>query len=252
MEATETTEAKHVVDIDSIAAFAEAKPEDPKEKKDPPKGKKGKKSKEPEPPTTAEITSAVAGVVLAEMKHWPDEVLALIGDQHPNKESFIKGVSYVIGAYMHFARTALEVRRAKRKREAELKTAKLLGPVATELQGLQRQRKEAMEQAVKDLEAERKKRLQEAKEEINREFNAKVTAVTSEEPSEQIQRLSGRELLIKEAFEGASAKIDIEAKGLLEQVQAIEDVKDDWNSESRKARRLSKKEDAQPEQKPVE
>jgi hypothetical protein len=249
LEATETTEAKR--DVDSIAAFAEAKPEDMKEK-DPPKGKKGKKSKEPTPPTAEEITSAVAGVVLAEMKHWPDEVLTLIGDQHPNKESFIKGVPYVIGAYMHLARRTLELRRANRKREAEIKTAKLLGPVATELQELQRQRKEAMEQAVKDLEAERKKRLQEAKEEINREYNAKISAVTGEQPSEQIQKLSGRETLIKEAFEGACGKIDIEAKGLLEQVQAIEDVKDDWNSESRKARRLSKKEDAQPAQKSVE
>lgn len=247
VEATETTKAAGP-DIDKIAAFAETKPE---EKKEPPKGKK-RKGKEPEPPTAEEISAAVAGVVLAEMKFWPEEVVALIGEQHPNKESFTKGVSYVIGAYMHFARKALEMRRANRKREAELKTAKLLGPVATELQQLQKERKESIEQAVKDLEAERKKRLQAAKEEINREFNAKIAEVTGQEPSEEIQKLSGRETLIKEAFEGACGKIDIEAKNLLEMVEAIDSIKEDWNSKSRKARRLGEKEAPQPEQKPVD
>lgn len=247
MEKAEMTEAQRA-EIEEIAASVDVKADEKDKAEDKPKPipkpeKKDKKDKkESKAPSKDDVMSAVAGVVLAEMKFWPEEVVALIGDQHPNKDSFLKGVAYVIGAYMHFASEALRFRRDKRKREAEVKTAKLLGPVATELQELQAQYKASIEQAVRDLEAERKKRLQKVTETVNRMFNRKIAEARSVEVPESITKLIGRDALIKEAFDGACSTIDKETEALMQQIKAIDEQKDDWGSKGRKARRLGKKE----------
>ena len=239
-----------------LAADPETKPEPKKDEK--PKSKRGKK-KEPDPPSPEEIAAAVASVVLDEMKHWPEEVVALIGEQHPNKESFQNGVPYIIGAYMHFARTALRISRASRKKEAEIKTAKLLGPVATELQKLRLRRQYAIDQTVRDLEKERKEKIQKIKDLINAEYAQLIEEVRGAEPSDEIYQLQGRKVLIEEAFEGACGKIDKQASVLLEKIQDIDEAKDDWNSKKRKERRAALKnmlegseKTTQPEQKAVE
>jgi hypothetical protein len=221
---------------EKIAASLEAKPDPKKDEKA--KKAKSKKKKEPEP-TKEDIQAAVAGVVLAEMKFWPEQVVALVGEQHPNKDSFLKGVAYVIGGYMHFARKALDHVVAKRKREAELKTCGLLSPITQELRSLREEHNKARDTAVADLQKERREKLEEARKAINEEYDAKIAEAQAVELPSRAKDLMEQEATIHGAYEGACATIDKEAKALRDQIQEIEDAKEDWNSKKRKARRAA-------------
>lgn len=231
-------------EIEKIAANLEAKL-DPKEADKAKKSKK--KAKEP---SKEDIQAAVAGVVLAEMKFWPEQIVSLIGEQHPNKESFLKGVAYVIGGYMHFARKALEELVKLRKKEAELKTCGLLSPVTKELQDLRAAFNKAVEDQIADLEKKRKRAINA----INAKYDRLVADVKDTDPPERMVELDEREETIKSAYEGACGTIDKEAKAVSSQIQEIEEAAENWNSKERKARRMAngRKDAAQQEQTAVE
>jgi hypothetical protein len=241
----ETTDGQQAK-IEEIAAVVGAKP-DPEKDKPKPKGKAKAKKKAKEP-SKEEIQSAVAGVVLAEMKFWPESIVSLIGEQHPNKESFLKGVAYVIGGYMHFARKALEGLVTSRKKEAEQKTCGLLTPVINELTGIRTEWQKGRTDAIGELKRQRAAELKAAKDAINKKYDEKEAEVTSQPFPERGQELIEREATIKSAFEGACGTIDAEAKELRTQIEEIEEARDSWNSKKRKARRLAAeptKDDAQ-------
>jgi hypothetical protein len=242
----ETTD-KRRAEIEEIAAGLEAKPE-------PEKGKKAKAKKKTKEPSKEDVQAAVAGVVLAEMKFWPEQVVALIGEQHPNKESFFKGVAYVIGGYMHFARKGLEALVKSRKKDAEQKTCKLLSPVTRDLMEIRTEWQKERTEAIAELKRQREAELKAASEAINAKYDEKEAELTSQPFPEEGAALIEREETIKSAYTGACSTIDAEAAELRTQIEEIEEAREDWNSKKRRARRLAteQKDDAQEAQEAVE
>jgi hypothetical protein len=202
-------------------------------------GPKNKKKAKPKQPTKEDVRAAVAGVVLVEMKFWPEPVVSLIGEEHPNKESFLKGVAYVIGGYMHFARKSLEELVKRRKKKAENKTCRLLSPVASELQSRRSAFLKSVDRIVSDLEQRRKKELEEAEKAINKLFDKLILEVKSQKLPDRVLELVKQEAKIKGAYEGACSTIDAEAAKIREQIEEIEEAKESWDSKKRKARRLA-------------
>lgn len=247
MESQAEMTNKQRAEIEEIAAGVDAKPDLKKDKK--PKGKGEKEiSKE-------EIQAAVAGVVLAEMKLWPEAVVALVGEQHPNKNSFFKGVVYVVGGYMHLARKGLHELVKRRKKDAEQKTCGLLSPVSKELTALRGAFEKARDCALSDLEGRRREKLNRAKRIINQRFEKRISEVKARKLPDRAVELIVREATIKSAFVGACRTIDVEAKELETQIKEIEEARDDWSSKKRRAKRLADdrtKEDAQQVQEAVE
>ena len=219
---------------EKIAASLEAKPDPKKDEKE----KKAKKRKEKEP-SKEDIQAAVAGVVLAEMKFWPEQIVALIGEQHPNKESFLKGVAYVIGGYMHFARKALGHLVEHRKKSAEKKTCELLSPVTVELEQIRKEFREQQSADVAKLREERDEELKAAAAAINEKFEKLISEVNAREISDRGKELIARDAEVKDAFTSACATIDKEAKVLSDQITEIEEASENWNSKKRRARRLA-------------
>lgn len=234
MEAqAETPDAQRA---EEIAAIPEAKPD--------PKAEKAKPKKKTKEPSKEDIRAAVAGVVLAEMKLWPEAIVALIGEQHPNKESFLKGVAYVIGGYMHFARKGLEKLTNDRKRAAEQKTCGLLSPVTNELTTIRTDWQKVRTEAVAKLKREREAELKAAAEAINAKYDEKEAEVTSQPFPERGTELIEREAEIKTAYNNACVTLDAEAKELRTQIEEIEEARENWNSKKRKARRAAANKDA--------
>lgn len=227
-------ETKDTQRAEKIAASLEAKPDPKKDEK----AKKKAKKKEAEP-TKEDIQAAVAGVVLAEMKFWPEEVISLIGEQHPNKESFIRGVAYVIGGYMHFARKALDQLVKNRKKEAERKTCELLSPVTCELEKIRSEFISAREAEIKSLRRRRDEELKAAYAAITEKYDELIKEASETEFPDRGKELLENEAAIKGAFEGACVTIDKEAKVLRDEIQEIEDAREDWNSKKRRSRRLA-------------
>ena len=201
-------------------------------------------------PKPEEVRSAVAAVVLAELEMWPEEIQSLIGDKHPQKESFEKGVQYIIGAYMKIAADSLKERVRSQIREAEVKAAKELGPLSAKISELRTGHREGINQAVHSLEVERARKLKEARDSINREYQGKIAKAKNTPIPEELPELEKQDSDIKEAFELYELEVKEDGKRLREQIDAIDSIKEKWNSKNRKAKRLEhaqKKGDAQPE-----
>ena len=217
-------------EIEKIAAIPDTKAGSEKDKKAESENKKE--------PSKEEIRAAVAGVVLAEMKSWPESVVALVGEQHPNKESFLKGVAYIIGCYMHFACKGLEKLAKRRKEDAEQKTCGLLSPVAVELEGLRSVFFAGQERDIADLKKRREVARKEADRAVRNSFEKQISAVEARELPDRGIELIKREANAKEAFRNACEIIDAEAMELKSQILDIEEARGQWSSEERRAKRL--------------
>jgi hypothetical protein len=212
------------------------------ESKDDKKKTNGKKKKKK--PSKSEIASAIAGVVLAEMELWPEKVVELIGKSHPNKDSFLKGVAYVIGGYMHFAREGLDALVKNRKKEAELKTCGLLSSITKEIKELRKTFRHSQKQALLVIAKKRKQEIEEARRAINEKYNKMVAEIEKDADCPRTIELQERSDKITTAFENACATIDKEAKAVRDSIALIEESSADWNSDERRAARLEQGKDA--------
>jgi len=197
--------------------------------------KKGKGKKKP---TDKDIEAAVASVVLAEMKFWSERVVSLIGENHPNKGSFLRGVPYVIGAYMHLAREELKKVFSRRRRKIELRTVGLLGPLTAKRESIAVIFNRAREQVIRDLNEERKKEIEKAKKEINARYEKMISRARSADPPDGVIEISKEEAEIKQAYDDACRKVRVEEKKLLRVIETIEAEASDWDSKDRRKRRL--------------
>ena len=189
-------------------------------------------------PSPEMVRSAVASIVLAEMERWPEEIQSLIGEKRPSHASFEKGVAYVIGAYMEIASNSLKEEIGRQVRSEEVKTAKVLGPLSQEISKLREAHRVSIGDALTSLESQRRRRLKEAKREIEREFQGKMDKVRTRPIPEELEGLTSQERNLKKKFEEYQASVREHAASLREKIKSIDDVKSNWNSKKRKARRL--------------
>lgn len=206
-----------------------------KTKKGKTKKGKGKKAE----PTDEEIMAAIAGVVLREMSFWPESVVRLIGDKHPTKESFLLGVPYIIGCYMHLALESLKKEFKRRRKEVELRAVKLLGPLTIRREEIAQIYRRAQEQVIRDLSKERKKEIEKAKKEINARYEKMISKVRASDPPDDVILLAKEEAKVKEAYDGAKAKLDAEMSSIREAIEEIDVSKGSWNDKDRRDRRLN-------------
>jgi hypothetical protein len=201
----------------------------------------GKNKKKVKQPAKEEIMAAVAAVVLAEFEQWPEEVQSLIGEAHPNKDSFLKGVSYIIGAYMSIAREELQELVKKKHREIELDVIKEMGPISNVLKSLREGHRDSVSQAVRDLELERDRKLKEAREAIRREYEGKIAKAKNTPIPQEIEELAAKERALKDSLDGMLDEVSKHAASIMADIVKIDEAKDGWNSKSRRKRRLERK-----------
>ena len=191
-------------------------------------------------PELKDVRAAVAAVVLAELETWPEEVQSLIGGQHPSKESFIKGVPYIIGAYMHIAEKGLKDKVRDQLREAELKTVKKLSSLAKEISSLKEEHRHRCTTSTHALAAERDKKLRESKKIIQREYESKIAKARNLKLPKILEDLESREKDIKKVFETYEGLIEVDAIKLSDLIKAVAETKNGWDSKSRREERCKR------------
>ena len=196
-----------------------------------------RKAAKKDQPSPEEIKAAVAKIVLAELDTWPEEVLALIGEDHPNEESFVKGVPYVIGAYMHKARKALEAKTKKQIRDAELEAATQMSEPANKTATLRQEFNSWKDAQLEGLERERKRRIFEARLAINQELEHRRKELLEHDVPDALADAENKLAIIRTTFEANRDSIQDLHDQALDSIIAIDQAKDDWNSKSRKAAR---------------
>lgn len=189
-------------------------------------------------PSEEQVRSAVAAIVLSEMERWPEEIQSLIGEQRPSHSSFEKGVAYVIGAYMEIASKSLQQEMQEQIRSEEIGVAKKLGPLSQEISKIREAHRSAISASVAELETQRKRRLKEAKSQIDREFQGKIDKARAKPLPVHLEDLTAQEREMKKGFETYQDQVKEHAKSLREKIKAIDDFKSNWNSKKRKTRRL--------------
>jgi hypothetical protein len=200
-------------------------------KKPPPKKKKE------EGPTDDQIRVAVAGVVLAEFEMWPEELQALVGEDHPQKDSFIKGVPYVIGAYMQIARTSLKRGAQARVKEIELATARSMGPLSLEIKARRKEFLLSQQQSLADCNRQEQEEAAKAAAEISAKYQTRRTEIANAEEPEDLQDLRSDQRVFEENFDRIVAGIDRHVEMMTSMINDVDQLKDDWNSKRRKGRR---------------
>ena len=198
----------------------------------------GKKADEPTP---EQLKAAVAAVVLSELEMWPEEIQALIGVDHPNKDSFTKGVEYVIGAYMHIARRNLDRQIRDSVKSYGVEIAKKMGPVVAEAKSLRScfDADCAVEQT--KIARRRREALILAAKEINAEFDALQKEAEGRQPPEDLVRAQEAIKNLELEYEGEVQAIESTSDITREAISVIEEGSKSWNSKSRKARREAHK-----------
>jgi len=198
-------------------------------------------------PTKEEIEVAVASVVLEEQKTWPEWIVEIIGGWTPSKASFSKGVPYVIGAYMHHALERLREETHKKVRETELESVREMGSVSIELKEREEMFKQSTADTISDLEKERNsklKQLDNLRAEIHEEYNELFKALREVDPPDDILELREKRKFIEKEYDAAVDELELEYKELKEQIIAIDEAKENWNSKGRKKKRKAEKEEA--------
>lgn len=201
------------------------------------RGKKPAPKSDETPPSPEEISAAVASIVLAELEMWPAEVVSLIGEDHPNRDSFVRGVSYVIGAYMAIARRKLDRQVYDKIRMKEVETAKALGPVTAKLSEIRKRHEQYKQRAADHLRQERDRALKEAVSRIKKEFAEKIDTVLKGPPPIDYDEVAAQDVEIRDAFQEFKDVVNFEAAPMYEIIDLIDAEKEDWNSSKRKKRR---------------
>ena len=183
-----------------------------------------------------DVRAAVSGVVSGEMRFWPEKITALIGGKHPSRDSFLKGVSYVIGGYLHLAREGASLMFKEKRLEAEKKTCALLAPVAQELVALRKSDNELRGKEILKLRAECVEEIQKVKE----KFSSLIKGVEDRDKSNAMMGIIKTEDKIKRAYDGACRTIHEEECKLLSKIDEIASSREEWNSSDRKSRRLNR------------
>jgi hypothetical protein len=124
-----------------------------------------------------EVISAVAEEMLKVFSGWPEEIQALIGTDQPNKDSFVHGINYVVGAYLHRAQQVLRKQTAEGIRAKELEVARLMGPLSDQAGRLRRTQQKVNEDEIARLKAEKESKIREATAAISREYNERIRKI---------------------------------------------------------------------------
>lgn len=120
------------------------------------------------------VISAVAEEMLKVFSGWPEEIQALIGTDQPNKESFVHGINYVVGAYLLKATRVLRKQTVEGIKSKEAEVARLMGPLADQISRLRKTQQKVDEDEVARLKVEKETRIREATAAISREYNEKI------------------------------------------------------------------------------
>ena len=196
-----------------------------------------KKSKKKKPPSKEEIQAAVAAVVLAECEMWPEELQALIGADHPNKESFIKGVPYVIGAYMEIARQKLQAQIKQAVKQKEVETAKKMSPIVQRRRELVRQISESRQERLAACNREEQREAKEAAQAIAAKWRAKRQEILDEVDPDEVQDLQLEIGVVEEECEKFCNDLRVDEAVMMKMISAVDESKDDWAGKARSERR---------------
>jgi hypothetical protein len=197
---------------------------------------KVKKEKE-KPPTKEELRAAVASVVLTELEMWPQAIQVLIGEDHPNEESFDRGVPYIIGAYMNIARKKAVANFDRQETEIGKAAAIEIGPVAVQLQDRMKEIRASQEQQIEKLNKEEKLKISEAVSAIQQEYEQMRSMVRAEENPDDVKALCFEKGKLEAEHDQEVKAVRVKRSLLMKKIEVIEDSSGDWNSKGRKARR---------------
>lgn len=204
------------------------------------------KAKEPKKPRETvdpeKFRASVASVVLQELEMWPEEIQELIGEDHPSEEAFMKGVPWVIGAYMHIVRTNLDRRVKEDIRKVGVTTAKDMSPAARIVHKLEEEWICAKKEAEAQLEADEAEEIKNAVTLIREKYKRERQKLKQAPVPEGLVAANEEVKMIEQSYEGEVAAIRSTADITLQTVKEIEDGAGNWNSKGRKARRKAHKE----------
>lgn len=198
----------------------------------------GKKAAEPTP---EQLKAAVAAVVLAELEMWPGDIQALIGEDHPNQDSFVKGVDYVIGAYMHIARRNLDKQIKDSIRVCGVEIARRMGPLVSEAKKLKALFDTRCWAEQVDIAKRRQEALKLAAEEINAQFDAVQKIAEARLPPEELTSAAEAVKNLDLEYDGEVQAVESTADITKAFIAEIEESSSKWNSKKRKARRKAYK-----------
>lgn len=198
--------------------------------------KKKKKSKK-KPPSKEEIQAAVAAVVLAECEMWPEKLQALIGEDHPNKESFIKGVPYVIGAYMEIARQKLRAQIGQAVKQKGVETAKKMSPMVRRRKELIHQISESRQERLAACNRGEQREAREAARAIAAKWRAKRQEILDEVDPDEVQDLQLEIGVVEEEYEKFCNDLQVDEAVMMKMISAVDESKDDWADKARSERR---------------
>jgi hypothetical protein len=188
-----------------------------------------------------ELKANNAKIVLEELDLWDPQVLALIGNRHPSDEAFLKGPAYLIRAYMHIARTALDARCRNNARKAELATAKKLSEVAAQTGDARMNFMKMKDQKLTRLRRERDQEVREATDQIRAKYRSLIREVESMELTDELKRLDNLETAARDEYMGKKYDIESEADIIREVISAIEVAAPGCMDRQRKVSKKSKK-----------